>query len=123
MTVLSRLFRQATPPPPKTLDEKLAELPSQSPESLVAVALGDDDETLRVAAIRLLGPGDTLRSLAGLTGDAAPPAALRRAAVHDSASCWTTARSRSMSCEGRPSTSAPCWPLRTRRPTARWPRD
>jgi len=79
MTVLKRLFRQA-PPAPKTLEEKIAELSSQTPESLTATALGNDEEALRLAAIRLLGAGAALSAMAGLTGEATTPAALRRAA-------------------------------------------
>ena len=79
MTVISRLFRQA-PPPAKTPEEQRQELPSLPQASLAGLALGDGDEALRVAATALLDPGDALRSLAGLGGNVAPPAAVRRAA-------------------------------------------
>jgi len=79
MSVLSRLFRQE-PPPTQEKSEPLAALPSQSPESLARIALGDADEVLRIAAVKLLGAADILIQLAGVTDGAATPAPIRRAA-------------------------------------------
>jgi hypothetical protein len=74
MSVFSRLFRK-TPPPlppqPPTLAQRLASLQTAAADVVVATALGNEDASLRVGAIRLLPDGDALRTLAGL---ATPPA-------------------------------------------------
>lgn len=79
MTVLSRLFRQ-DPPPTRTPEDERAGLPTLAPESLVGVALGNGDETLRIAAIGMLDNVDALWRLAAPADPASAPAAIRRAA-------------------------------------------
>jgi hypothetical protein len=84
-----RLFRKgpATPPPPPTLQERIAALPGAPGEVVAAAALGGDEDGLRVAAVRLLPDGDALRALAGLV-EATDGAAVRtpqklRLAAHE----------------------------------------
>lgn len=62
MAVLSRLFNKKRPE--KTLEEKIAELPSLSVEALVSIAIDEGDESLRTAAISQLDYGQPLRELA-----------------------------------------------------------
>lgn len=78
MTLLSRLRGQA-PSPPKTMAEKISDLKTQSSEFAAGIALGVEDETLRVAAIEKLAVGDALFKLAGLVGGGAGDAAQRAA--------------------------------------------
>ncbi|MCJ7451646.1 MAG: hypothetical protein MUO39_04110, partial [Steroidobacteraceae bacterium] len=67
MKLFSRLLPKAPAPPlPSTSAERIASLQSAPSELIANTALGDEDTTLRVAAIRLLHDGDALRSLAGL---------------------------------------------------------
>ena len=62
MTLFSRLFPKAPPPPPPpTSAERVTALQSAPADLVVNTALGDDDATLRVGAIRLLPDGDALR--------------------------------------------------------------
>ena len=63
MTLLSRLRGQA-PSPPKTTAEKISDLQTQSAEFAAGIALGGDDEALRIAAIEKLTAGDALFKLA-----------------------------------------------------------
>ena len=71
MKPLLHLFRRPpAPPPPPTLPQRIAALPATPSEVLVATALGGDEESLRIAAIRLLPDGNAWRALAGL---AEPP--------------------------------------------------
>jgi DNA repair protein SbcC/Rad50 len=63
MTLLTRVFRPASPLP-KTLDEKIAELASQSAEIIAGIALNSDETELRSAAIAKLGIGNALFKLA-----------------------------------------------------------
>lgn len=84
MKLFSRFFRKAPPPPP-TLDERIATVNAGSPDLIIGTALGNDEEALRVAAVHKLPDGDDLRRIAGLAapGDSASiafPAALERAA-------------------------------------------
>lgn len=88
MKPLSRLFRPAPPPPPPTLQEHITSLQTATLDVIVNTALGGDDASLRVGAIRLLPDGDALRTLAGLsdqspqgTGTQVPPAV--RHAAHE----------------------------------------
>ncbi|HLZ98133.1 MAG TPA: DUF349 domain-containing protein [Steroidobacteraceae bacterium] len=67
-----RFLRPARPSPP-TVETRIAALDEGSSEEVTAVALGDAAEALRVAAVRKLPDGTTLRKLAGLSEDAAPP--------------------------------------------------
>jgi Domain of Unknown Function (DUF349) len=70
---LSRLFRSASPVAPSPQD-KAAALDSGPPELIDSTALGGGDASLRAAAILKLQDGEVLRKLAGLSGDASPPA-------------------------------------------------
>ena len=84
MKLLSRLFAKPPPPPPPTLAQRVASLQAAPAEMVETTALGGDDVSLRVGAVRLLPDGAALRVLAGLadaTQDvASTPAAVRRAA-------------------------------------------
>ncbi len=74
MKLLSRLFRKAPPPPtplPPTAAERIATLQNAAADVVANTALGSDDTSLRVGAVRLLPDGDALRALAGLAN---PPA-------------------------------------------------
>jgi hypothetical protein len=76
-----------SPPPGPTSEQRIAALQAAPADMLVSTALGDDDSSLRIAAIHLLPDGDALRSIAGLADpagstDAHPPSAVRKAA-HD----------------------------------------
>jgi hypothetical protein len=69
MKLFSRLFRQAPPPPPPpppTAAERIAALQTATADVVVDTALGNDDASLRVGAVRLLPDGNALRVLAGL---------------------------------------------------------
>jgi len=66
MKLFSRLFPKPPPPPPPTPAERVASLQAAPSDVLVSTALGGDDTSLRVGAIRLLPDGDALRALAGL---------------------------------------------------------
>jgi hypothetical protein len=85
MKLFSHLFAKPPPPPPPTPAERVASLQAAPAEVIETTALGSDDVSLRVGAIRLLPGGDTLQVLAGLA-DASPgvapstPPAVRRAA-------------------------------------------
>jgi hypothetical protein len=84
MKPLSRWFRQEPAAPP-TLEERVAALAAGSPDLIRETALGSEDESLRVAAVRRLSDGADLRRLAGLSeapeGDSLIfPPALQRAA-------------------------------------------
>ncbi len=81
MTSLSRLFGKPPPPPP-TLAERAGSLQAAPADVLLSTALGDAEEELRIAAIRLLPDGHPLRALAGLSAAAAgaPPAAVLQSA-------------------------------------------
>jgi hypothetical protein len=85
MKLFSRLFQKPPPPPPPTPAERVASLRAAPSEVVVNTALGGDDTSLRVGAIRLLHDGDALRMLAGLA-DPSPgvatstPTAIRHAA-------------------------------------------
>ena len=84
MKPLSRLFPKAPPPPP-ALAERIAALQAATTEVVVETALGSDDASLRIGAIRLLPDGEALRRLAGLADvpqgtDAQTPSAVRHAA-------------------------------------------
>jgi hypothetical protein len=88
MTLFSRLLRQgpgtdSTPksqgpktavqnkaiqPPGKSVAERIADLQTQSAEFVAGIALGDDDNELRCAAIAKLGAGDALYKLAASQG-------------------------------------------------------
>ena len=70
---LSRLFRSASPVAPSPQD-KAAALNSGPPEFIDATALGNGDASRRAAAILELQDGEVLHKLAGLSGDASPPA-------------------------------------------------
>src|SRR6202789_1539985 len=70
---LSRLFRSSSPIAPSPQD-KAAALDSGPPELIRATALGEGDASLRAAAILKLQDGEVLHKLAGLSGDASPPA-------------------------------------------------
>jgi len=79
---LSRFFRKPPPPPP-TVTQRIAALAAAPTEDLAPIALGGDDEELRVAAIGMLPDTDALRRLAGVASDggATPtPTRLRQAA-------------------------------------------
>ena len=65
MKLFPGLFSKAPPPPP-TLAERIASLQTSPAEVVVNAALGSDEASLRVGAIRLLPDGDALRLLAGL---------------------------------------------------------
>ena len=85
MKLFSRLFAKPPPPPPPTPAERVASLQAAPAGVVETTALGSDDVSLRVGAIRLLPDGDALRALAGLadpppgvTSSTAP--AVRRAA-------------------------------------------
>ena len=85
MKPFSRLFKKDSPPPPPTLAQRVAALQAAPAEVVVLTALGNDDASLRVSAIRLLPDGDALRRLAGLADPlpdevAATPPAVRQAA-------------------------------------------
>ena len=84
MKLLSRLFAKPPPPPPPTPAQRVASLQAAPAEMVETTALGGDDVSLRVGAVRLLPDGAALRVLAGLadaTQDvASTPAAVRRAA-------------------------------------------
>ncbi len=83
-----KLFSRLTatpPPPPPALAERIAALQSATAEVVVETALGSDDASLRIGAIRLLPDGEALRRLAGLAdvpqgADAQTPSAVRHAA-------------------------------------------
>jgi hypothetical protein len=84
MKLFSRFFRNAPPPPP-TLQERIAVLDAGSQDVILGAAFGTDDEALRVAAIFKLPDGAALRKLAGLStpADSVPipfPGAVERAA-------------------------------------------
>jgi hypothetical protein len=76
MKPFSRLFRKIPPPPPPTLPQRIASLHTAPTEVVVNAALGSDDASLRVGAIRLLPDGDALRVLAGLADP--PPGVVAR---------------------------------------------
>jgi hypothetical protein len=85
MKLFSRLFAKPLPPPPPTPAERAASLQVAPAEIVQTTALGGEDSGLRVAAVRLLPDGDTLRVLAGVAEPpqstaASTPAAVRRAA-------------------------------------------
>ncbi len=73
MTVMSRFFRPPPPPPP-TVAERIAALATATTDSLIPIALGPDEEALRLAAIRMLPDTDALRVLAGLAPAQESPA-------------------------------------------------
>jgi hypothetical protein len=81
MTSLSRLFGKPLPPPP-TVAERAGSLQAAPADVVLSTALGEAEEELRVAAIRLLPDGEPLRALAGLGAAAAGalPAAVLQAA-------------------------------------------
>ncbi len=84
MKPLSRWFRQE-PAAPATLQERVAALDTGSPDLIRDIALGSEEESLRVAAVRRLPDGADLRRLAALSdapeGDSLIfPAALQQAA-------------------------------------------
>jgi hypothetical protein len=84
MKLFSRVFNKAPPPPP-TLQERIATLDAGSANLIVDTAFGTDEEGLRVAAALKMPDGEALRKLAGLSGadgsaSIALPAALQRAA-------------------------------------------
>ena len=66
MKLFSGLFAKPPPPPPPTPVERVASLQNAPAEAVVSAALGADDSSVRVGAIRLLPDGDALRTLAGL---------------------------------------------------------
>jgi hypothetical protein len=70
---LSHFFRGA-PPPPVPLETRVAELDAGSSELITATAMGDGEEMLRAAAVRMLPDGTILRTLAGLSDGNSPPA-------------------------------------------------
>ena len=80
MKLFSGLFAKPPPPPPPTPVERVASLQNAPAEAVVSTALGADDSSVRVGAIRLLPDGDALRTLAGLldppqgVATSAPPA-------------------------------------------------
>ncbi len=79
MKLLARLFRKSPPPPPvraPTQSERLASLQAAPVDVIASTALGDEDVSLRVAAVRALADGATLRGLAGL-GDPPNDASMR----------------------------------------------
>ena len=76
MKLFSRLFPKTPPPPPPTAAERIASLQTAPAEVVANTALGSDDASLRVGAIRLLPDGDALRVLAGLADP--PPGAVAR---------------------------------------------
>jgi hypothetical protein len=86
MKLFSRLLpKTPTPPQTPTSAERVASLQSAPADIVANTALGDEDSTLRIAAIRLLPDGDALRSLAGLddpsgSAPAHVPSAIRKAA-------------------------------------------
>ena len=85
MKLFSHLFAKPPPPPPPTPAERVASLQAAPTEVVETTALGGDDVSLRVGAIRLLPGGDALRVLAGLADPppgvaASTPSAVRRAA-------------------------------------------
>ena len=85
MKLFSRLFAKPPPPPPPTPAERVASLQAAPAEVVETTALGSDDVSLRVGAIRLLPGGDALSVLAGLADPppgaaASTPPAVRRAA-------------------------------------------
>jgi len=85
MKPFSRLLRKTSPPPPPTLAQRIASLQTAPTEVVVDTALGSDDASLRVGAIRLLPDSDALRVLAGLADppqgvEAPTPPAVRQAA-------------------------------------------
>jgi len=74
MKLLSRLFRKAPPPPQPptpTSAERIATLQRATADVVADTALGSDDASLRVGAVRLLPDGDALRALAGLANPTA----------------------------------------------------
>jgi ribosome modulation factor len=87
MKPFSRLFRKTPPSPPPTLEQRITSLQVAPTEVVVNTALGNDDASLRVGAIRLLPDGAALRSLAGLADpsqgavERTPPAV--RQAAHE----------------------------------------
>jgi hypothetical protein len=85
MKLFSHLFAKPPPPPPPTPAERVASLQAAPAEVIETTALGGDDVSLRVAAIRLLPGGDALRVLAGLADPppgvaASTPSTVQRAA-------------------------------------------
>ena len=82
MNPFSKLFKNAPPPPPPTQEQRVASLQSAPADAVVQAALGGDDTSLRVGAVRLLPDGDALRSLAGFKDSSAGaiPSAVRHAA-------------------------------------------
>ncbi len=69
-TVFTRFFRKAEPPPPPSLEDRIAVLEAGSAELILSTALGGDDEALRAAAIHRLPDGEALRRLAGIPATA-----------------------------------------------------
>ena len=63
MSLLSRLFGKAPPPPP-TLESRIADLERQPDTVITSIALSQDEASLRTQAIRKLRYGDALLSLA-----------------------------------------------------------
>jgi hypothetical protein len=89
MKLLSRLFRKSPLPPvvrAPTQSERLASLQAAPVDVIASTALGDEDVSLRVAAVRALADGAALRGLAGLDdvqrgASARTPPAVRQAAL------------------------------------------
>lgn len=85
MKLFSRLFRKTAPAPAPTLQERIVSLREAPAEVVTNTALGRDEESLRIAATRMLPEGDALRVLAGFADppqdiDANMPSAVRQAA-------------------------------------------
>jgi Domain of Unknown Function (DUF349) len=71
---LTRLFRPGGAPPSPALAERIAALDGASPQQLAALAVAENEETVRAAAIERLPDGEHLRELAGLSRRSAPSA-------------------------------------------------
>jgi hypothetical protein len=67
MKLFSRLFTEALPSPP-TLQDRIAELTTAEAELVFEAPNGAEEPALRLAAVRRLPDGQTLRTLAALTG-------------------------------------------------------
>jgi Domain of Unknown Function (DUF349) len=76
---LARFLPAARPLPPAP-EDGIAAHDAGPPERIVATALGGGEEALRAAAIRKLPDGESLRTLAGLTGSGSAPPSLERIA-------------------------------------------
>jgi hypothetical protein len=64
--LIAKLFAKPAPAPEPTLEERIAKLADASPDFVLGTVLGGGEEVLRLAAVRRLPDGETLKKLAGL---------------------------------------------------------